>query len=243
MTGSSNQQDRDNEIQLINLFTAYLREEAVRLGNDFYDFALGPQDVELGADWLYHADSRFLLVEYKATRDGYRRESQKPRREALCRLLARDPNFRSSHRKCHFIAWSTGDYLEANVYEDQVCNASVFPQTCPIPVKPKTAGLIEGTEFASQILAQHAALGLPLEEFERYAEWLMKDSSGAKDGSIQLLARNRTMPGFRTKRFDSVRELDNWLRQARPGVNSSKKPGDEPLEDPDSRTKGPGFRI
>ncbi|MEM5460834.1 hypothetical protein VSR69_39365 [Paraburkholderia phytofirmans] len=132
MTGSRNLQDRDNEIQLINLFTAYLREEAVRLGNDFYDFALGPQDVELGADWLYHADSRFFLVEYKATRDGYRRESQKPRREALCRLFARAPAFRSSHRKCHFIAWSTSDYLEANVYE-RVADSSRYSSLSCVP--------------------------------------------------------------------------------------------------------------
>ncbi|MFM0527401.1 hypothetical protein PQR11_20790 [Paraburkholderia strydomiana] len=235
--------DRDNEIQLINLFTQYLREEAVRFNDDFYDFALGSQDVELGADWLYHSGSRFFLVEYKANNESYRRESQKPRRETLCRLLLDNPDLRSSHRRCHFIAWSTGDYLEANVYEDQVCNAIVFPRTCAKLAGPVTDNVMEGTEFATRVLAPGSVFGLCLDQFEQYAEWLMKDSSGAKDGSIQLIACNRTLPGFRTKRFDSVRELDDWLRNTRPNANSSRTPGGEPPDDSDRSARGPRFRV
>lgn len=243
MNDKSRQQARDNEVQLINLFTEYLREESERLGNDFYDFALGPQDVELGADWLYHADSRFLLVEYKATKDGYLREADKPRRKTLCSLLRKDGVLRSQHRKCHYIAWATDDYLLANIYEDQVCNAAVFPDTCPTPIKPVSENLIEGTEFASRILAPESALGLPLAEFELYSEWLMKESSGSKDGSLQLVARNRTEPGFRMKRFSSVGELDTWLKQNRPKPSSPQDPSLGPPDGPDSNPEKPSFRM
>ncbi|AMV47801.1 hypothetical protein [Paraburkholderia caribensis] len=242
MNNPTENYERDNEAQIISLFTEYLREEAHRLSTDFHDFALGSQDVELGADWLYHADSRFLIIEYKASSDGFRRESSKPRREQLCILLAKQARFRAAHRKCHYLAWSTGDSLQINIYEDQVCNALVFPQSCPKPKTPATSNLMDGAEFASRILARGSKFGLPLDEFETYAEWLMIESSGSRDGSIQLIARNRSQPGFRMMRFDSLRDFDAWFKETKENApGSGQFRPDAPDADPDEKPGRPRF--
>lgn len=203
-----------NEPQLIKLFNEYLYEQAKSLGCVLDDFALGGADVHVGGDWLYRADHLFTLVEYKAVADGYTREKKKSRRERLCQLLPVTPNIALLHEKCHFIAWGDDNGLFANVYSRQVCNAEVFPALTGRQ-GPDTASIVDGWTFARKLLSPDAPAGIVLAEFDEYLAWLMKETSGEETGrdlSVQLVVRDRSSPGFRTKSFASVAELDHWLR-------------------------------
>jgi hypothetical protein len=211
-----------NENQLINLFNEYLHDEASRLSASLHDFSLGGQDRILGADWLYRANGLFMLVEFKAINDGYLTEKKKPLRAALCLQLARNQMMRDRHERCHFIAWGDNESLYANIYRRQVCNTRVFPSLDTNA--PDLSNLMGAESFSRSLLSIDTPQGLPLQEFEAYLCWLRQidDSDGPEQmpSAVQLIARDKSRPGFATKVFNSVSALDQWIR-SQPQPSSS----------------------
>jgi hypothetical protein len=204
-------------------FNKYLKVRADQVGLDFVDFSLNGQDRDAGADYLFAAESKFCLVEYKDNEDCIAAEGGKPRRRKLCEILEDEENevWKAHHDICHYIGWRDEDTdLRFNVYRKEVCNKKIFAESEIVSCQLPDASLrITGTAFADEFVAGGRSLGL--DDFEKYLDWLIIKGSGGKVGTLQLAVSNPNMRVFSTLRFKSVSEANNWIIRKKALFNPS----------------------
>ncbi|MBN4863792.1 hypothetical protein AB7281_21305 [Providencia rettgeri] len=183
-------------------------------------YELAGQDSKANADAIFNALNNFVLVEFKSFNDGVYTEEKKPRVYDLCHRLIKNKPMVSYHRKCHFIIWGITKNgrleTEYTIYQDSICRKSVLINSTFL-TEPELPNILDGNDLANEIA--NAAVGLNLEEFLTYLQWLFsktRSTLAQYNGAVSLIATSSDS-FIDGREFKSFLEFKNW---AQPTVSS-----------------------
>ncbi|WP_129557135.1 hypothetical protein [Azospirillum baldaniorum] len=200
-----------HEPSVAEAFTALFKKEAAATNNKVASYALGGQDRDAGADYLYHDNMRFSIVEFKYNEGNILRESEKPRRLKLCHKLALPENkeMREMHDKCHFIAWKESWTMKRliNIYRNEVCNTSIFGDSCGLSdAEPYKGSRTKDGAFIRNFLQLTKDYTLDVHEFSSYMEWVLKCTSDSSTGDLILMTFDEDTEDFDLLKYSSIKD-------------------------------------
>lgn len=192
-----------------------MRRKALEHGCRFHSFSVDGQDRDAGADYLLTDSDRFTLVEFKYSSDDLISEKHKTRRLSLCCGLAANCDMRSLHDRCHFISWAEGPSLsvKTNIYRHEICNRGVFGDGCGLSEASScSVTRVPAGVFATEFFTTASPRSLSLEEFERYLEWVLTETSASTKSTLELIAHNPDSNELTLVRLSSIAQAQTWVR-------------------------------
>jgi len=217
----------NHEQSIANEFNSYMRDRAMMLGYNIHSFSLDGQDRDVGADYVLSDASRFALVEFKYQFANLISEKHKSRRLALCQGLASRQDMREYHDSCHFVAWAElpAMTMQMNVYRKEICNRRVFSDPSGLPDEvAQIVGRVRPRAFVEQFFDHEYDRSLSLEEFNEYLGWVMTETSGATQSTVELIARDPNADDLVLVRLPSITSAHDWLQQNWPSQSSGPGP-------------------
>lgn len=215
---------------VIDHFEEQLRVAAEEHNTEILSLSLGGQDRTLGADNMFAAQERYLLVEFKWSLSSLSTEADKPLRVKMCKRLRNTENPKKyakalqKQKNCHFIAWGANDPMMAaslevmiNNYLDEICNRDVLSKTKEMSHHPANLSSRRSSfQFSGDLMrVKDPVDGVEFKFFSAYVAWLSNLAN--RDGSEgwTLLIRDTVYEGGRrrivTHRFDSFEKMHNWV--------------------------------
>lgn len=210
-----------HEQSLADAFNDHIKEQAVSRGARVHTFSMDGQDRDAAADYLIAHEDRFALIEFKYLHSDIASEKKKSRRLKLCQSLEEDEAMTKLHDRCHFIMWGHdlgGEIrLVANIYRREVCNQLIFGEGCGLAeLTPSSTSKILAGNLANELISKPNPRTLSLEEFEKYLEWLLVETSSSAKSTLEIVARNTKTNDLALVKFSSVRAAHDWLIQNKP---------------------------
>ncbi|MCO4209859.1 hypothetical protein M2R29_18105 [Aeromonas hydrophila] len=216
-----------HEQSFADIFNRYMNRQALMRGCAFYSFSLDGQDRDIGADYLLTNSDRFSIVEFKYMEKDLTSENRKTKRLVLCKKLEKNFTMESYHDSCHFISWSDKDSGEVvtNVYRHEICNQSVFGESCGLKDKlPQVDKRISLKLFSEKFFSHFNEMSLSREDFEEYVEWVLRDTSGSTKSQLQLIAFNPDSDSIALVKINSLTEAQQWVNDHFTPPSSSFRP-------------------
>lgn len=204
---------RKLEQAVADIFNNAMRERCQSSGTTFHSFSLGGQDRDVGADYLISNAEAFALIEFKNSESELGSEGLKPRRRKLCMDLQANAEMRAIHDKCHFLAWrdSASGELHCAPYRTEICNVRVFPACKALSLRsPEIGNRMLAASYCADFISPPPERCSPKADFERYLAWLMRETSGSKSDTVELMARGSG--AFTSLRFTSLDTAYRWMR-------------------------------
>ncbi len=204
-----------HEQSLADNFNSFMKRKAAEFDCRFHSFSLDGQDRDAGADYVLTDIDRFAIVEFKYSDRNFISEKHKPRRLNLCKGLAKNEKMRNLHDKCHFISWAEGKDLSvrANIYRKEICNTLIFGNDCGLTVtSPESDARIGSGKFADDFFRGESRASLSRRKFEAYVAWVLKETSGSKRSTLELMAFNPKSMDLALVRLESIEAAQNWVR-------------------------------
>ncbi|WP_445335984.1 hypothetical protein ACSR9H_10055 [Citrobacter koseri] len=204
-----------HEQSLADVFNKFMEKQSKIFGYDFHSFSLDGQDRDAGADYLLSDSNRFAIIEFKFSEDELPSENKKPRRLNLCKKLPLYPTMTIYHDKCHFITFSdsTTGVIYTNVYRKQICNKSIFGDSCGLnDQSPNISSLCTANVFANSFFNGQGSHSLSFKEFVDYLAWLLNDTSGSSSSTLEVLVINPDSKDLAVTTMSSIELLHNFIK-------------------------------
>ena len=209
---------KSHEQAVADIFNRLLYRYAKTEGVVFREFALDGQDRDAGADYLITNRTQFSLVEFKHTQRQIVDERKKPRRVKLCHLMERLELMVLLHDQCHFISYmdSHTKEININIYRKEVCNRKIMNGLCELSEEyPDNTNCLVVNTFCQNFWNPSVEVGLDIDEFEVYLDWLMTEASDSSESTLELLTYSEASGTGGLIEFSSVREVYNWFSENR----------------------------
>lgn len=197
---------------LIDTFRRYFQNAGIRRNITSDSFSLGGQDRKLAADYLFYADSKFSLIEFKYTENGLSREQNKKIAQIICPKLKDSDNsyFKNLSEQCHRIAWMNDqDRIVFGSYISVVCNND-------------TSSMLTSKQFCQHCFNPPPDQNIAYEAFKEYTDWLISQSKGSS-GELLIIgtredpdASDDEESDLIIEKFKGVTELNIWLEKHKP---------------------------
>lgn len=207
------------EDSVIERFRKNLRSACHSMGLVDMNAPVNAADRKLNADEFFAFGEHFFLIEFKSAKHTLKSESSKPSACALCTRLGKSESYKDLHDKAHYVAWGVKEYLsnlrcEMGVYRSLVCCKEVLA-SCEA-VKDLSS---EGKHYEAEgyLTTNIQSIGLSAEDFSRYLNWLLQNSSDAiKKDKIGLKLFGYTYTnGIMEREFRTYNDLFSWAEQAK----------------------------
>jgi hypothetical protein len=193
-----------------------MRNKASEHGCRFHSFSTDGQDRDAGADYVLTDSDRFTLMEFKYNSTDLISEKHKPRRLNLCRCLSTRQDMLALHDQCHFISWTEAPSrsVKTNIYRHEICNRGVFGASCGLSnASPYTNARVSAGIFATEFFGPTGSRSLSLVEFETYLAWLLTETSGSSNSTLELVAYNPASNDLALVRLNSISEAQSWVQE------------------------------
>ncbi|WP_156886716.1 hypothetical protein [Pseudomonas frederiksbergensis] len=213
---------RDIEQDVIKRFSIKLNDLAIKRNVTSYAGSpLGSQD-KVFADYLLASNTRFCLIEFKATKGNLSSENQKKLRVQLFELLAQRKDVLRRSLDLHYMCWGTekSDWLPGMsepVSEENEMLGQYAPCVSPyMKVKPE---LEKAEEYLPEVFVEHffesKQFGGDLGRFKRYVNELAKLATDSKQGEGTLegvvCVYIEAVRQFKSYRFKGLQHLLEFL--------------------------------
>jgi hypothetical protein len=232
---------RSKEQSLIDGFFNHLRKYVESEHRKFVKCSMDGFDAVLGADYIFSDNVRFLMTEFKYDEADLKKESDKPRRLKLCKILDHDVLKSQQSLRCHYIAWSRAlpenkRRLYFNQYQPQICNQVIWG----VESELKNTEPNEESQRSSRSIIMSFVnndLGVPFKLFDHYVSWLIS-LNGDDDSGVEILIDDPDSDELDYQGFDSLQQLKDWLDLHAPKPEQTNEP-----DDPEPENNGPRFRM
>lgn len=216
-----------HEQSYADIFNAALAREVE--DGKFHSFSVDGQDRDAGCDYVISDSDRFAIIEFKWTEKDLPSEARKGRRLELCVALQGNEEMRRFHDKCHFISWSNSGNgkSQTNIYRKEICTQEIFGTACGLnAIAASSTSRVGTAKFADDFFVKETR-SLTLSEFEIYLAWVMKETSGSKESTIELLAYKQESGDVFTFKMKSLAEAQAWMKayKVAPSSKHSRKLG------------------
>lgn len=212
---------RDIEQDVIKRFSIKLNNHAIKRNVTAYAGSpLGSQDTVF-ADYLLASNTRFCLIEFKATKGNFSSENQKKLRVQLFELLAQRKDTLRRSLDLHYMCWGTQKSallagMSEPVSEENEMLGQYAPCVAPyMKVKPE---LEEAEEYLPEAFVEHffesSQFGGDLVRFKRYVKELAKlatdkQGEGTLEGVVCVYIE--AVRQFKSYRFIGLQHLLEFL--------------------------------
>lgn len=213
---------RDIEQDVIKRFSIKLDALALQWNVASYaGSALGSQDTVF-ADYLLATDTRFCLIEFKATKGNFGSENRKALRIKLFERLAERKDLLRRSLDMHYMCWGTEEHdwlpgISEPVLEENEMLGQYVP--CIASYMPTKLTLDDADEYRPETFVEHffasRQFGSDLKRFKRYLDELAKLAVDAKEDGNTLegvvCVYNAALAKFKSYRFIGIRHLMAFL--------------------------------
>lgn len=209
--------ERSHEKSVIDGFFDKFSDISKSKGRTLTRCSTDGQDRELGADYIFTNNTKFVLVEFKYEEDKLSSEKRKERRLKLCKILDKDAKRLQQSLKCHYVAWSEKKHkrtIKFNKYHSEICNSIIFGDSSGLAnLEPKISERVLADNLIEDFLGDRVGASYKL--FEVYVNWLL-GLEGNDQGELELMLNNPDSEQLELLDFHSVHELKVWLDYNKP---------------------------